>query len=88
MYTVTMEKECSCFKNSEYESEVSFDTQRDAYNYTNTVVEFMNEDFCSTHLFIGQRTLEDNFIIQVAANPNAGSSCGTGSESSCGSCGC
>jgi len=89
MYTVTMDKECACFKKSEYESEVSFAFQKDAYNYANKVIEFMNEDFCSTHQFVGQRTLEDNFIIQTIANPNAGGSCGTGSESGCGtSCGC
>ena len=88
MYTVTIDQECACFKKSEYNKEESFDTQRDAYNYTNTVIEFMNEDFCSTHQFVGQRTQDDNFIIQVVENPNAGS-CSTG-DSSCnsGSCGC
>ena len=92
MYTVTMEKECACFKKSEYESEATFDFQKDAYNYANTVIEFMNEDFCTTHLFVGQRTQEDNFVIQVVANPNAGSSCSTDDSScstgGCGPCGC
>ncbi len=89
MYTVTMQRECACFKKSEYENEVTFETQKDAYNYANTVIEFMNEDFCTKHLFVGQRTLDDNFVIQVLENPNAGS-CGTGGASSCssGSCGC
>lgn len=84
MYTVTMEKECSCFKKSDYKAEESFEYQKDAYNYANTIIEFMNEDFCKTHSFIGQRTLEDNFVIQVVANADAGS-CSTGS---CGPCGC
>lgn len=91
MNTVTMEHECACFKKSEYESKQTFDTQKDAYNYTNTLIEFMNEDFCTTHQFVAQRTQDDNFIIQVINNPNAGSSCGSeSSESSCstGSCGC
>lgn len=94
MYTVTIEHECACFKRSEYQSEQTFDTQRDAYNYANIVTELMNEDFCTRHQFVGQRTLDDNFVIQVFDNPNAGSSCGTESDAgscstgSCGPCGC
>lgn len=95
MYTVKMESECACFKKSEYQSEATFDFQKDAYNYASTIIEFMNEDFCTTHLFVGQRTQDDNFVIQVIDNPNAGSSCSTGScstessASGCGtSCGC
>lgn len=95
MYTVKMEHECACFKRSEYDSEKTFDTQKDAYNYTNILTEFMNEDFCTKHMFVGQRTLDDDFIIQVVENPNAGGSCSTGScgpsdPTGCGtgSCGC
>jgi len=90
MYTVQMEHECGCFKRSEYASEKSFDNQQDAYNYSNIVAEFMNEEFCSKHLFFAQRTGDNAFLIRVAENPNAGSSCSTGSASSCstGSCGC
>ena len=90
MYTVEMQHECGCFKKSEYENNKSFNTQKDAYNYANTVAEFMNEDFCQTHLFTAHLTQDNNFIIGVTNNPNAGS-CGTGaSDSSCstGSCGC
>ena len=89
MYKVQMQNECSCFIKSEYESEKSFDTQRDAYNYANTLAELMNEEFCTTHLFTAYKLDNDDFVIGVAANPNAGS-CGTDSGSSCstGSCGC
>jgi len=85
MYTVQMEHECGCFKRSEYENGKSFDTQRDAYNYSNIVAEFMNEEFCSKHLFVAQRSGENEFLISVSENPNAGGSCSTGS---CGPCGC
>ncbi len=90
MYTVQMEQECACFKKSEYANEKSFDNQQDAYNYANVVAEFMNEDFCTTHLFTSQMIGPKTFMIRVSANPNAGS-CGTNSsDSSCstGSCGC
>ncbi|QSZ42572.1 hypothetical protein GJV85_10785 [Sulfurimonas aquatica] len=90
MNTVEMAYECACFKKSEYEAKKAFDNQQDAYNYANVLAELMNEEFCSTHQFVSQKTEDDNFIIGVFDNPNAGS-CGTGSsDSSCdsGSCGC
>lgn len=89
-----MSHECACFKKSEYESEKSFETQKDAYNYANIVTEFMNEEFCATHLFAPQITSENDFIIGVSNNPNAGScstsSCGPSDPTGCdtGSCGC
>jgi hypothetical protein len=91
MYTVQMEHECGCFKKSEYSNNKSFDTQRDAYNYANIVTELMNEEFCTKHLFVAQRAGDNEFMIRVVENPNAGSSCSTSSgASSCdtGSCGC
>ena len=96
MYTVRMGHECACFKKSEYKSEKTFDTQKDAYDYTNILVEFMNEDFCTTHMFFPQMTSENNFVIGVADNPDHQSACSTGScgpseaDTGCdtGSCGC
>ncbi|EIF52053.1 hypothetical protein [Sulfurovum sp. AR] len=93
MYTVQMEHECGCFKRSEYASEKTFDNQQDAYNYSKIAAEFMNEDFCSKHLFFAQKTSDNTFLIRVAENPNTGGSCGTSSAGSCstesgGSCGC
>lgn len=92
MYTVQMEHECGCFKRSEYASEKTFETQQDAYNYSKIAAEFMNEDFCTKHLFFAQKTSDNTFLIRVAENPNTGGSCGTSSAGSCstdgGSCGC
>lgn len=89
MYTVTMGHECACFKKSEFKSVKSFDNQQDAYNYTNIAAEIMNEDFCTTHVFIPQRVGDSDYRIGVMDNPESGS-CGTGGASSCstGSCGC
>jgi len=90
MHAVEIEYECGCFKKSEYSAKKEFDTQQDAYNYANILVEFMAEDFCTKHHFFVQKIDNDDFVIRVVDNPNAGSSCGTGSSSgSCGtSCGC
>lgn len=89
MFTVQMEHECGCFKRSEYTNNKSFETQKDAYNYSNILAELMNEEFCGKHMFVSEKMAGDEFLIRVVDNPNAGS-CGTGGESSCstGSCGC
>ncbi len=90
MYTVYMEHECGCFKKSEFEKEKSFDTQRDAYQYSNALAEHMNEDFCGKHIFVSEKMDGDAFVIRVGENPNAGSCSSDDSGSSCssGSCGC
>ena len=89
MYKVHIQHECGCFKKSDFESEKSFDKQQDAYQYAHIAAELMNEDFCTKHLFTAYKLENDDFVIGVVDNPNAGS-CGTDSASSCssGSCGC
>lgn len=89
MYTVHMERECGCFQRSEFESQKSFETQQDAYNYANIAAEIMSEDFCGKHAFVAQKMDGNSFLIRMV--DGVGGSCGTGSsESSCstGSCGC
>ena len=71
MYTVQMEKECACFKKSEYENNMTFETQKDAYNYAKIVAEFMNEEFCSQHIFSAHRGDGDYFFISVVTNVEA-----------------
>ena len=72
---------------SDFPNEKEFQFQREAYNYANTLIDVMNEDFCTTHLFTANITTDDNFVIGVELNPNSGS-CGT-NDSGCGtSCGC
>jgi len=71
MYTVQMEKECACFKKSEYGNHIKFETQKDAYYYANIVAECMNEEFCGKHTFSAQRVEGDNILISVAMNVDA-----------------
>jgi len=71
MYTVQIEKECACFKKSEYTNNNTFKTQQDAYNYATILAELMNEEFCGQHTFSASRTGESNFLISVAKNLDA-----------------
>lgn len=78
MYTVQMEKECECFKKSEYTNNNTFETQQDAYNYANILAELMNEEFCGKHTFSSHKGEGNNFVISVALNATAVSGCSTG----------
>lgn len=78
MYTVQVEKECGCFKRSEYQREKSFENQQDAFNYSKALEELMNEEFCKKHLFFAQKTGDNAFMIKVADNPRGGGCCGGG----------
>ena len=78
MFTVQMEKECGCFKKSEYTNGNTFPTQQDAYKYANIVAELMNEEFCGKHTFYAQKAEGDNFVIRVEINSTSVSGCSTG----------
>ena len=78
MYTVQMEQECECFKKSEYSNNNSYKTQQDAYNYAKIVVELMNEEFCSQHIFYSEPAEDNSFVIRVDINATAVSGCSTG----------
>lgn len=83
MYMVQMEEECECFKKSDYTNNNSFKTQQEAYQYSNILVELMNEEFCGKHTFYSQRAEGNNFVVRVAINATFVSGCSTGV--SCGS---
>jgi hypothetical protein len=73
-----MEKECACFKKSEYSNNNTFKTQQEAYQYANIVAELMNEEFCSQHKFYAEPGVGDSFVIRVPINATFVSGCSTG----------
>ena len=78
MYTVQMQEECACFKKSKYLNNATFQTQKEAYDYSNIIAEFMNEEFCSKHLFYSQIAEGNNFVVRVDRNATFVSGCSTG----------
>ncbi len=78
MYTVQMEQECGCFKKSEYTNNNIFQTQQEAYQYSNVLAELMNEEFCGRHTFYSQRAEGNSFVIRFAINATYVSGCSTG----------
>ncbi|WP_296823641.1 hypothetical protein [Sulfurovum sp.] len=74
MFTITVEKECGCFRKSDFTNNVSFETKDDALIEAMKMVKHMNEAFCNKHEF---RLEEDGqkFDIFVAEKPKAHSGC-------------
>lgn len=51
MYTIVIEEECSCFKKSNFENNMSFETREDMINKARVLECLMNQQFCMTHFF-------------------------------------
>jgi hypothetical protein len=51
MYTIRIEKECSCFKKSNIENNMTFETKEDALAKARVLECIMNQDFCHKHYF-------------------------------------
>jgi len=62
MFTITMEKECSCFKRSGYKSEQSFESEEEAFAVANEMAKQMTHEFCKNHAFCVIKE-DDNFLI-------------------------
>ncbi|MDF1875116.1 hypothetical protein JHD48_05165 [Sulfurimonas sp. SAG-AH-194-I05] len=51
MYTIEMEKECSCFKKSNHASVMEFESREDMINKARVLECLMNQQFCMKHYF-------------------------------------
>jgi len=51
MFTIEMEKECSCFKKSGMDSVLTFETREDMINKARVLECRMNQEFCMKHFF-------------------------------------
>ena len=74
MFTVSMEKECGCFRKSDFQKEKVFDNRDDALLYAQAAGEIMNEDFCKKHSFSIETINATNLMIKV----KDGGCCGSG----------
>ena len=68
MITVKMEKECGCFKRSDYEAVKTFESKDDALLYAQELCSDMNETFCQKHVFRVTETADNEMTINLAMN--------------------
>lgn len=51
MFKVVVEKECGCFKKSDFENNKSYDNGDDALIDAQNMLKHMNNEFCGKHNF-------------------------------------
>lgn len=67
MITLKMEKQCGCFKKSDFQDEQTFETKEEALKEALAMCEDMNETFCQKHNFTVVEN-GDEMIIKVDMN--------------------
>jgi len=68
MFTINVEKECGCFKKSDYQNNMTFDNKDDAQIEAKLMVSYMNQKFCQKHMFYIEE-VGNTFIIKVDDKP-------------------
>ncbi len=79
MHTITIERECGCFKRSTLENNIQMDNKDDAMMHSLDMVNQMNSEFCGKHQF-KLLEVEDNFVIAMSDSTSHGC-CGGGCSS-------
>jgi len=68
MFTINIEKECGCFKKSDFENNKNFENKDDALIEAMRMVKTMNDEWCQKHQFTFS---EDGQNFQIAVNEKA-----------------
>jgi hypothetical protein len=68
MFTINVEKECGCFKKSDFINNKGFENKDDALIEAMSMVKTMNDEWCQKHEFTFS---EDGQNFQIAVNEKA-----------------
>jgi len=79
MYKIIVSNQCACFKKSNLENNLKFQSKDEALLKTLEMRDTMNDDFCGKHEFKVQE-VENNFIIAMSDSTSNGC-CGGGCSS-------
>ncbi len=77
MYTVNIEKECGCFKKSDFTNNIKFESKDDALLQALNMAKEMNQDWCQKHEFEVSEA-GDSIKISVEERGKSGGCCGGG----------
>lgn len=64
MFTVTLEKECTCFKRSKFKANQRFESESEAFTAATKMAEQMTHEFCKRHAFSVIKE-ENDFLILI-----------------------
>lgn len=65
MYKIHVENECSCFKKSNFENDLTFKDKADATMKAKVMECRMNQEFCHTHYFEAEDRGDEIVITSV-----------------------
>ncbi len=72
MYTVQMEKECGCFKKSDFQNNLQFESKDHALMQAIEMSKEMNEEFCQKHEF---SVVEEGAVFKIRVEERGKSGC-------------
>jgi len=64
MFKIIVEKECGCFKRSDFENNIEVSTKDEALEKSLAMANIMNDEFCGKHKFRVEE-VEDTFVIKM-----------------------
>ena len=74
MFTISVNKECGCFKKSDFENNTTESTKDNALLKAQYMVNYMNDEFCQKHSFT-LREEGNTFAISMNVKEEAHSGC-------------
>ncbi len=72
MFTVKIEKECGCFKKSDFTNNMEFESKDDALIQALNMTKEMNQDFCQKHEF---EVAENGATFMISVDERGKSGC-------------
>jgi hypothetical protein len=78
MYTINLDQECGCFKRSELQNNLSFESKDDALMEASLMVNQMNTKFCGKHGFSLAEKGDTFQITRGVPQGHSGGCCGGG----------
>ena len=74
MFTISVDKECGCFKKSNFENNTTESTKDNALLKAQHMVNYMNDEFCQKHSFT-LREEGNTFAISMDVKEEAHTGC-------------
>ena len=78
MFKINVDKECGCFKRSDLENNIEFQSKDDALTKATAMVDKMNFEFCGKHEFVLSEAGDTFQISRLDATKQSGGCCGGG----------
>lgn len=66
MTSIELEKQCGCFRRSELDAKISFETFEEAKKEAQNLCNYINEEFCQNHYFEPKIENEEKILIKMS----------------------